>query len=96
MVSDSFYNRLPPDQQALLIKVWTDNIGAYRNGMDAAQTQARKTLEANGIVFYSPPPNDLADIRGKMMPLQDATAKELRITPDLLKQLNGDKSLHGS
>ena len=96
MVSDSFYKKLPPDLQALVVKVWTDNIDAYRNAMETAQTQARKTLEANGIVFYSPPSNELADIRGKMMPLQDATAKELRITPDLLKQVNGDKSLHGS
>lgn len=96
MVSDAFYNKLPPDLQQLLVKVWTDNIGAYRNGMEAAQTQARKTLEANRIVFYSPPPGDLADIRAKMMPTQDATAKELRITPELLKKVTADATLHGS
>ena len=96
MVSDAFYNKLPPDLQQLLVKVWTDNIGAYRNGMEAAQAQARKTLEANRIVFYSPPPNELADIRAKMMPMQDATAKELRITPELLKKVAADATLHGS
>ena len=96
MVSDAFYNKLPPDLQQLLVKVWTDNIGAYRNGMEAAQAQARKTLEANKIMFYSPPPSDLADIRAKMMPMQDATAKELRITPELLKKVTADATLHGS
>ncbi|MGI4808419.1 MAG: TRAP transporter substrate-binding protein DctP [Janthinobacterium lividum] len=96
MVSDAFYNKLPPDLQQLLVKVWTDNIGAYRNGMEAAQAQARKTLEANRIVFYSPLPSDLADIRAKMMPMQDATAKELRITPELLKKVTADATLHGS
>lgn len=96
MVSDAFYNKLPPDLQQLLVKVWTDNIGSYRNGMEAAQAQARKTLEANKIVFYSPPPSDLADIRAKMMPMQDATAKELRITPELLKKVTADSTLHGS
>ena len=96
MVSDAFYKKLPPDLQQLVVKVWTDNIGSYRNGMEAAQTQARKTLETNGIVFYSPPASDLATIRGKMMPMQDATAKELRISPELLNKVNADTTLHGS
>ena len=95
MVSDTFYNKLPPDLQALMLSVWKDNISAYRGSMEAAQTQARKTLEANGIVFFSPPANELADIRGKMKPAQDNVAKELRISPDLLKQVNADKSLNG-
>ena len=96
MVATAPIKKLPPDLRALAVKVWADSIDAYRNAMEAAQTQARKTLEANGIVFHSPPPSELADIRGKMMPLQDAVAKELRITPDLLKQVNGDEALHGS
>lgn len=96
MVSDSFYKKLPPDLQALLVKVWTDNIGSYRNSMEAAQTRARTTLEANGIVFFSPPASELAEIRAKMMPLQDSTAKELRISPDMLRLVNGTGSLHGS
>ncbi len=95
MLSDSFYNKLPPDLQALVVSVWKDNIGAYRTSMEAAQATARQTLQANGIVFFSPPPSELADIRGKMMPLQETTAKELRITPDLLKQVSADKSLNG-
>lgn len=96
MVSDSFYNKLPPDLQALLLKVWADNIGSYRNSMEAAQTRARTTLEANGIVFFSPPASELAEIREKMMPLQESTAKELRISPDMLKLVDGTRSLHGS
>ena len=96
MLSEAFYKKLPPDLQQLVVKVWVDNIGSYRSGMEAAQTQARKTLEANGIVFTSPPASDLVDIRTKMMPAQDATAKELRITPELLKKVTADTSLHGS
>jgi TRAP-type C4-dicarboxylate transport system substrate-binding protein len=96
MVSDAFYKKLPPDLQQLVVKVWTDNIGAYRASMEAAQTQARKTLEANGIVFYTPPAGELAEIRHKMMPTQDATAKDLRISPELLQIVDADKTLHGS
>ncbi|MDP9095700.1 MAG: TRAP transporter substrate-binding protein DctP [Pseudomonadota bacterium] len=96
MVSEAFYKKLPSDLQQLIVKVWTENIGDYRSGMEAAQTQARKTLEANGIVFYSPPASNLADIRAKMMSTQDATAKELHITPELLQKVNADMMLHGS
>lgn len=96
MLSDSFYKKLSPDLQKLVVDVWKENIRGYRFGMEAAQTQARKTLEANGIVFVSPPENELAAIRQRMMPLQDTVAKELRITPALLQQVTGDKALNGS
>lgn len=96
MLSDSFYKKLSPDLQKLVVDVWKENIRGYRSGMEAAQTQARKTLEANGIVFVSPPENELAAIRQRMMPLQDTVAKELRITPALLQQVTGDKALNGS
>jgi len=96
MLSDSFYKKLPPDLQHLVVDVWRESIGGYRSSMEAAQTQARKTLEANGIVFVSPPENELAAIRQRMMPLQDTVAKELRITPALLQQVAGDKALNGS
>ncbi len=38
-----------------------ENIAAYRTSMEAAQAQARKTLEANGIVFCAPRRGELAD-----------------------------------
>ena len=96
MVSDSFYNKLPPDLQKLMVDVWNENIATYRTNMEAAQIQARKTLEANGIKFVSPSDADLAATRQRMMPLQDATAKELRLTPALLQQVSSDPALHGS
>ncbi|MDT7950053.1 MAG: TRAP transporter substrate-binding protein DctP [Acetobacteraceae bacterium] len=96
MVSDSFYNKLPPDLQQLVVKVWNDNIGHYRESMEAAQTEARTTLEKNGIQFYSPPSSELAEIRAKMMPSQDAVAKELRISPEVMKEVESNKSLQGS
>ena len=60
------------------------------------RTQARKTLEANGIKFVSPSEADLAAVRQRMLPGQDATAKELRLSPALLQQVAADPALHGS
>ncbi len=96
MVSDSFYKKLPPDLQAMLVDVWNENIAGYRENMEAAQLQARHTLEANGVVFVSPPDSDLADVRERMMPMQDAVAKELRISPALQQQVQADLKANGS
>lgn len=96
LVSESFYKKLPPDLQKLLVDVWNENIGRYRSNMEAAQTLARKTLEANGIVFVAPPESELAAIRQRMMPLQDSVIKELRITPALQQQLSADPSFHAN
>ncbi len=88
MVSDTFYKKLPPDLQALVVDLWKENIDAYRKQMEDAQLEARRTLEKNGMQFFSPPESKLVEIRQKMMQNQDATAAELRISPamqDLVK-----------
>lgn len=88
MMSDTFYRKLPPDLQALVVDVWKENIGAYRKQMEDAQLEARHTLEKNGMQFFSPPEDKLVQIRQKMMQNQDAVATELRISPamqDLVK-----------
>ena len=83
MVSQIFWRKLPPDLQKLVVDTWRENIGRYRGAMEAAQVEARRTLERNGIKFSSPPASALVEIREKMMPTQSAVARELRITPEL-------------
>jgi len=88
MMSDTFYKKLPPDLQALVVDLWKENIGAYRKQMEDAQIEARHTLEKNGVQFFSPPEDKLVQVRQKMMQNQDAVATELRISPamqDLVK-----------
>ncbi|MHC2476673.1 TRAP-type C4-dicarboxylate transport system substrate-binding protein [Bradyrhizobium elkanii] len=43
MISESFYRKLPPDLQKLVIDLWQENIHAYRKSMEEAQTEARHT-----------------------------------------------------
>lgn len=90
MISETFYNKLPADLKALVVDVWKDNIAEYRKHMEEAQLEARRTLEKNGIKFFSPPESKLAEIRQKMMPGQDAAAKELRISPAMLERVRAD------
>lgn len=90
MISGSFFNKLPPDLQALVVNLWRENIAAYRKSMEDAQTEARHTLEKNGVVFVTPSESALAEVRAKMLPSQDSLAKELRISPALLQQVQSD------
>jgi TRAP-type transport system periplasmic protein len=81
MISNTFYSKLPPDLQALVIDLWKENIATYRKQMEDAQLEARHTLEQNGMKFFAPAEGRLAEIRQKMMLTQDAVATELRISP---------------
>jgi C4-dicarboxylate-binding protein DctP len=81
MMSDAFYNKLPPDLRALIVDLWKENIATYRKQMEDAQLEARRTLEQNGMKFFSPAEGRLVEIRQKMMRNQDAVAAELRISP---------------
>jgi C4-dicarboxylate-binding protein DctP len=95
MISESFYKKLPPDLQAMVVDLWRENIPTYRKSMEAAQSEARHTLEKNGIVFVSPSESALAEVRLKMLPSQDSIAKELRISPALLQQVQSDVKTAG-
>ena len=96
MVSETFYNKLPSDLQTLLVTVWQDSIGANRERMEAAQAQARLTLEQHGVKFVLPTDEALAQERVKMLAEQDDWAKEMRISPAVLKQVKDDFKANGS
>jgi TRAP-type transport system periplasmic protein len=86
MVSQTFWKKLSPDLQKLMVDLWAKNIPIYRDHMAKAQTLARTTLMEHGIKFVDPTPGEIAAIRAKMMATQDALAVELKVSPDLVKQ----------
>ena len=93
MVSESFYNKLPPDLQALVVSVWNENVADYRVRMRDAQDEARRTMEKNGIVVTTPSENELVAVRGKMIESQDKIAKILRVSPEVQQQIKADMHL---
>lgn len=93
MISDAFYNKLPPDLQALVISVWNDNSADFRVKMREAQEEARRAMEKNGIIVTSPSDEELAAVRGKMIDQQDRVAKLLRISPEVQQQVKVDMHL---
>ena len=96
MISQAFYNKLPPDLQKLVVDVWRENIPGYREKMEQAQGQARKTLEEHGVQVVAPSDQVLAAMRARMMPKLDEWAKELRISPDMLGVVKAECQDNGS
>lgn len=90
MVSGPFWSTLPADLQKLMTDVWAQNIGSYRAAMQEQQIQSRKQMEAHGIQFTDPAPEELAKLRAKMMADQDTVAKELKVSPEMVKLVMED------
>lgn len=85
MVSQVFWDKLSPDQQKIMTDLWAQNVPTYRTNMAAAQTKARVTLQEHGIKFADPTPEQNAAERKLMMAEQDQVAKDIKVSPEMVK-----------
>jgi TRAP-type C4-dicarboxylate transport system substrate-binding protein len=85
LMSQAFWDKLPPDLQKIVTEVWAQNIPIYRANMAAAQTKARATLEEHGVKFSDPTEEQTATARKSMLPEQDQLAKDIKVSPELVK-----------
>ena len=58
--------------------------------MNAAQERARGTLESHGIKFTDLTPAQAVEIRAEMLKEQDQVAKDLKVSPDIVKLMQQD------
>ncbi|MEO6840658.1 MAG: TRAP transporter substrate-binding protein DctP [Bradyrhizobium sp.] len=85
MTSQVFWDKLSPDLQKMMTDIWAQNIPTYRANMAAAQTKARTTLEEHGVKIADPTPDQSAAERKKMMVEQDQLAKDIKVSPEMVK-----------
>jgi C4-dicarboxylate-binding protein DctP len=90
MVSNSFWKALPADLQTLMTEVWAKNIPTYRQNMAAAQERGHKEMEKHGVSFATVSPEEAAEVRTKMLKDQDQVAKDLRLSPEVVKRMEQD------
>jgi TRAP-type C4-dicarboxylate transport system substrate-binding protein len=88
MFSDAFWGPLNPSLKSLVTDLWAANIGTYRTNMAAAQDKAEKELKARGVKLTVVPPEELAEQRKRMLDGQESTAREMKISPDILTRIN--------
>ena len=60
--------------------------------MAAAQTKARKTLEEHNIKFSDPTAEQSAAERKQMVTEQDQVAKDIKISPEMVKLIMAEAS----
>jgi TRAP-type C4-dicarboxylate transport system substrate-binding protein len=92
LLSQVFWDKLSPDQQKMMTDVWAQNVPTYRANMAAAQTKARATLEAHGIKFSDPTPEQSAAERKRMVAEQYQMAKEIKVSPEMVKLIMAEAS----
>jgi C4-dicarboxylate-binding protein DctP len=76
----------------MMTEIWAQNVPTYRANMAAAQTKARTTLEAHGIKFSDPTAAQSAAERNRMVAEQDQMAKEIKVSPDMVKLIMAEAS----
>jgi TRAP-type C4-dicarboxylate transport system substrate-binding protein len=90
MVSQAFWDKLPPDLQVTMTRLWAENIASYRTNIAAAQERARGTLESHGIRLTDLTSAQATEIRNQMLQEQDQVAKDLRVSPEIVKLMMQD------
>lgn len=90
MVSNAFWTKLDPSLQNTMTELWEQNIAAYRASMAEAQIKSRQLMESHGIQFADATAAQSAETRKSMMPDQDAMAKEIKVSPEMVKLVMQD------
>jgi TRAP-type C4-dicarboxylate transport system substrate-binding protein len=92
LLSQVFWDKLTPDQQKMMTDLWAQNVPTYRANMAAAQTKARATLEEHGVKFSDPTAAQNAEQRKRMVAEQEQMAKEIKVSPDMVKLIMAEAS----
>jgi TRAP-type C4-dicarboxylate transport system substrate-binding protein len=85
LLSQVFWDKLTRDQQKMMSELWAQNVPTYRANMVAAQIKARTTLQEHGVKFSDPTAEQSADERKRMMAEQDQVAKDIKVSPEMVK-----------
>ena len=85
MVSNAFWDKLPPDLQAAMTDTWAANIGGYRANMAASQERAGDLIASHGVRWVTPSADEINATRKRMRAEQDQMARESKINPDLVQ-----------
>ncbi len=93
MTSKTFWDKLDPGLRNTMTEIWEQNIAAYRAAAATEQVNARKTMEAHDVVFADASEEQIAGTRKTMMAEQDAMAKEIKVSPEMVKLVMQDLGL---
>jgi TRAP-type C4-dicarboxylate transport system substrate-binding protein len=84
MISGTFWSKLSPDIQKIMLDIWAANITTYRANAVASQDRARKTMADNGVVFTDPSQEVLVVARKAMQADVANLAGAAKLSPEVV------------
>ena len=85
MVSQAFWGKIGPKLQETMLKVWAENLPAWRANTAKSQQNARDELAKHGVAFTDVPQADLDAVHAKMLGQQAKAISDAHISPELVK-----------
>jgi len=86
----AFWGKLGPKLQETVLKLWAENLPAYRANTAKAQHGGRLALTKQGVKFVDLPQAERDAVRKKMLPLQDKAAHDAHMSAQLVKLVMAD------
>lgn len=90
MVNHEFWVLLGKNNQEMILKLWADNLPAYRANTAKAQAEGKAALAKHGVAFADVPAEERAAVREKMLPEQAKAAASAHMSPELVKLVMAD------
>jgi len=90
MINPAFWQKIGPKLQETMVKLWQDNIAAYRENTAKLQESGRAALEKQGVKFVDMPQADLDATRADLVKAQDKAVEEAHISPKLVELVMTD------
>jgi TRAP-type C4-dicarboxylate transport system substrate-binding protein len=90
MVNQAFWQKVGPKLQETMVKLWQDNIAAYRENTAKLQESGRAALEKQGVKFVDVPQADLDATRTELVKVQEKAVEEAHISPKLVELVMAD------
>ena len=84
-ISNAFWSKLSPEHQAIMTKIWAENIPTYRANAQLAQEHGRKVLRENGVIIVDPAEAILAADRTRMQADVGTLIKDAKLSPAIVK-----------
>lgn len=95
MVSTTFWKKLGPDLQKVVVEAWATRVDGWRKDMAASQAESLEIMKKSGVTIVEPDAAALAATRKHLMATEDAVVKELKLDPALVAKANAALGVTG-
>ncbi len=90
MMSQTFWHKMDAKLQETVLKLWAENLPAYRKNTAQAQHEGRLALAKHGVSFVDVSQAERDAVRAKMIPLQAKAAADAHMSAKLVKLVMAD------